>query len=283
LKCPVCWREIAEGALECPHCAAVFRSETKAMSRDEIPTAPPSTGDTPQPAPKKDIEARVLVSGAIPAPVELSEGRGFRIGRDRGSAVCLPSTHVSRVHAEVTAEKGHWFVADLNSRNGTFVNGERVIKRRLKDGDKISTGPFEITYRELTRAEAADLREEKRRGAADATARVKLAKQGEGVYGDVKKVSVVEMVQLLSQNRKTGCLTILEMRAGAEARTIAERRIWFQDGAIVHADSGQEQGEPAVAPALAVQEGKFAFEPDAHSEKVTIQTPTATLLLNSIS
>lgn len=66
----------------------------------------------------------------------------LRIGRDPGNDVRLHDTEVSRVHAEVGFEEtGQEFVlADLQSSNGTFVNGKRVERQKLRNGDRILLG-----------------------------------------------------------------------------------------------------------------------------------------------
>jgi two-component system, cell cycle response regulator len=63
------------------------------------------------------------------------------IGRGRSSNVALHDEGVSRAHCQIVDDADEIFVEDLDSRNGTFVNGERVLGRaRLRDGDKIQVG-----------------------------------------------------------------------------------------------------------------------------------------------
>jgi hypothetical protein len=52
--------------------------------------------------------------------------KSFRIGRVEDCEVCIKNEYVSRAHAEVVFENGHWVVRDLNSSNGIFVDGQRV-------------------------------------------------------------------------------------------------------------------------------------------------------------
>lgn len=79
-------------------------------------------------------------------------------GPDKGKAFSLPPNEpqligrssealrisdftVSRRHAELTPDAGHWHIRDLQSHNGTYVNGVRIHKRtRLKIGDEIRAG-----------------------------------------------------------------------------------------------------------------------------------------------
>lgn len=59
------------------------------------------------------------------------------IGRDPSCDICLMLDYLSRKHISLEPLNGKLFIEDLNSSNGTFVNGERVQKAELKAGDKI--------------------------------------------------------------------------------------------------------------------------------------------------
>ena len=88
---------------------------------------------------------RLVVSGAgkVLRTVEL-QGR-LLIGRDPDNDLRLPGRFLSRHHAAVmpTAE-GHYYVIDLNSANGVRVNGRRVDRSLLYDGDLLEIGQFRI-------------------------------------------------------------------------------------------------------------------------------------------
>lgn len=66
------------------------------------------------------------------------------IGRGEGVTIALGDPSVSRRHASVGLADGTPVVRDLGSRNGTFVNGERVETRRLQIGDVIRVGSTEM-------------------------------------------------------------------------------------------------------------------------------------------
>lgn len=74
--------------------------------------------------------------------------RGAVLGRDTDCDVVLSDGVVSRKHARLYATGGRWFIEDLETRNGTWVNGLREFRRPLNDGDQIELGPFIITYRQ---------------------------------------------------------------------------------------------------------------------------------------
>jgi len=59
------------------------------------------------------------------------------IGRDPACDVTLPLEYLSRKHLELEVRSGHLFIKDLDSSNGTFLNGQRVTESEIKPGDKI--------------------------------------------------------------------------------------------------------------------------------------------------
>jgi pSer/pThr/pTyr-binding forkhead associated (FHA) protein len=77
----------------------------------------------------------------------VDKGRVFRdlpipvtIGREEGNALRLNDERVSRYHAKVQVEDGDIILTDLDSTNGTRVNGTAVQIRRLRPGDQVSIG-----------------------------------------------------------------------------------------------------------------------------------------------
>src|ERR1700757_1434035 len=68
------------------------------------------------------------------------------LGRQRGCGVVVNDDKASRQHARVFAVDGEWWIEDLESANGTKVNGKAVEKRqRIHSGDIIGIGRSEIT------------------------------------------------------------------------------------------------------------------------------------------
>ena len=74
------------------------------------------------------------------------------VGRATGAYFIVDAALVSRVHCRLTAlPDGELEVRDLDSTNGTFVNGERVDRARLADGDRLQVGRLELVVsREAT-------------------------------------------------------------------------------------------------------------------------------------
>ncbi len=72
------------------------------------------------------------------------------IGRGLGNHLVLNDSSVSRNHARVYLEEGRFVLQDLDSTNGTTVNGALIERRRLQSGDIISVGEVTTLYVEYS-------------------------------------------------------------------------------------------------------------------------------------
>lgn len=80
-----------------------------------------------------------------PRTFRLANGATRTIGRAVRADFILDVVMVSRLHCRVTASRdGHLEVVDLDSTNGTFVNGRRVDKAKLGPGDRLKVGRVEL-------------------------------------------------------------------------------------------------------------------------------------------
>src|SRR5262245_38536025 len=78
----------------------------------------------------------------------LAEDKPNRIGRGLDCDIILADPLSSRVHAIVICEDGAWWVRDSSSRNGTFVNNQKVDEARLIAGSVLKVGSTEFTFHE---------------------------------------------------------------------------------------------------------------------------------------
>ncbi|HPJ56141.1 MAG TPA: FHA domain-containing protein [Kiritimatiellia bacterium] len=86
------------------------------------------------------MHLRYINKLGIPKDIELT-GEPLSIGRSREADIPLLDDKVSRVHCGIRLSEGEFYLKDLKSRNGTFVNGERVEDTvKLKPGDRIQVG-----------------------------------------------------------------------------------------------------------------------------------------------
>lgn len=74
------------------------------------------------------------------------------IGASNGSDIFIDSPYISRMHAQITKEKEAFRIRDLDSKNGTFVNGSRLKEEhRLRNGDRIELAEGQVVLRFLHR------------------------------------------------------------------------------------------------------------------------------------
>ena len=74
-------------------------------------------------------------------------GESTTIGRAVECSVVITSKRVSREHARIYREGRRFFLQDLNSTNGTFLNDERLLNPvELRDGDRISIGEVDFIF-----------------------------------------------------------------------------------------------------------------------------------------
>lgn len=71
----------------------------------------------------------------------------FTFGRDAACDVPIENIGISRKHCQFLFEDGKYFVEDAGSSNGISVNGERVEKAEVKDGDEVQAGKFKLVFK----------------------------------------------------------------------------------------------------------------------------------------
>ena len=74
----------------------------------------------------------------------LSPGSIKTIGRSTGAELILDAALVSRLHCRLEASSETLEVVDLESTNGTFVNGTRIVRAHLIPGDRLKVGRVEL-------------------------------------------------------------------------------------------------------------------------------------------
>lgn len=102
---------------------------------------PPVDDEPPAAAPRATVATLVSegVTTTLAKPVSV-------LGRSRECDIVVADLNVSRRHAEIHLEGGaHWLV-DLESTNGTMVNGKRVKRVKLESGDRIEVGSTELVF-----------------------------------------------------------------------------------------------------------------------------------------
>jgi Ca-activated chloride channel family protein len=124
--------------------------KTEFIGRDAAAAAIGAIGDqtafSPRAAPPKPPRARLMVGPG--REITLEPTIETSIGRDAANTIALPPTdqQASRRHARIVSEGDAFYIEDLNSMNGTKVNGEAVKRRKLASQDQISVGETVLTF-----------------------------------------------------------------------------------------------------------------------------------------
>ena len=107
-----------------------------------------SPSDATMVTPPEQREELVIVHDGQRTPIE---GAVVQIGRAPGCDIVLDDRNVSRRHAEIRRRGPVVVLIDLDSTNGTIVNGRRVREHPLADGDRITLGNSRLTFERRTR------------------------------------------------------------------------------------------------------------------------------------
>jgi len=89
---------------------------------------------------------REVVTLTVDGRVHPVTSRVVVIGRSRECDVQLADTNVSRRHAELRQDGATYWLVDLGSTNGTELNGRRVEREKISDGDAITIGSTELIF-----------------------------------------------------------------------------------------------------------------------------------------
>jgi len=148
-----------DAAAAVPAADAPEAEQVAAPAEEPAPVEPPAPSD---PLPNEALAAvsgtqvlspeQARAAGLVREQVTLYvSGQPFRItqkvttmGRSRDCDIVVPDPNVSRVHAEVRHEGLEYVLVDLGSTNGIEVNGRRVLRHSLRDGDRVSLGGADV-------------------------------------------------------------------------------------------------------------------------------------------
>ncbi len=98
-----------------------------------------------------------VIKGANEGSYIPLDGDKFVLGRNPDCGIVIPVTSVSREHAQILREQGRYFITDLKSRNGTFVNNQAITARTpLRNNDKIRICDFVAAFLDRSGGDAEE-------------------------------------------------------------------------------------------------------------------------------
>jgi FHA domain/zinc-ribbon domain len=151
LHCPECGFVNADGANYCQKCGAFLGNQERPGDSSTATYRIDETGEL-VPVDVEEVvahEGAALVIRAGGGRVGESfplDGDRMTIGRRPDSDVFLDDVTVSRDHALLVKRSGDYYLDDLGSLNGTYVNRHRIESHRLEDGDELQVGKFKLTF-----------------------------------------------------------------------------------------------------------------------------------------
>ena len=160
--CPSCGRSIRPMWRECP-CASepsIFfpqepvqerkvgsNADIKSFSYDDAQFLPGEGMGTEVMLPSTSPACLLIEESGTPAKRYLIREMVVSIGTSEDNDVILKDRAVSRHHAKIRIEGKKYFIYDLASTNATKVNGRKITKKWIKEGDSIEIGHTSITFK----------------------------------------------------------------------------------------------------------------------------------------
>src|SRR3984957_11920239 len=126
------------------------------------------------------------------------------VGRSSDLDMVLVEDMVSRKHARIAMQADQIWIEDLGSTNGTFVNGEKIKRARLKEGDRVLIG---TSILKLIAGDAPrDGMDAKRE--LENVAQARRTSQQRTMSGSIEEVPLPDLLQLFGTSKKSGVLVI---------------------------------------------------------------------------
>ncbi len=218
---------------------------------------------------------------------ELANTDRIGIGRHDSNDLRLVSRTVSNYHAEVLNEAEGLLLRDLDSTNGSFVNGKRIERQRIKSGDRVRIGNYMLTVH-LKPFESPDegffryKRDPEHFGVGAAGNLISLRASTELAQKtlqarDPGDLSLPDLLKILTTNARPVML-VLKREGGEEAR------IYVDKDRVVHTEYGRAIGEKALYRLFGWQRATYKVMgfPTTAAIPQTIILPTDTLIMEGM-
>jgi len=237
---------------------------------------PPIPKMTPPPPtrPARSFALRFISGKYQGGEFPLPEQGEIVIGRSSELDMVLVEDMVSRRHAKITVTNGQIFIQDLGSTNGSFVNGEKIKRARLGEGDRILIGTSIIKV--VATEGAQSLREAKAH--LEDVAAGKRTSQVRTMTGSIGEVPLPDLLQLFSASKKSGTLVV---------RTDKDTgKVYLEKGQVIYAvinDNYDVSPVKSFYRIITWEQGTFDMEPPEDREFLEpIEMSTEGLLMEAM-
>jgi hypothetical protein len=148
IYCPECGFQNPESANYCAKCGALLVRDSGA---ETTMTYLPDEGEDDVAEALEDLGVKgpalvVRSGGGRTGETFHPEGERTTIGRSPDCDIFLDDVTVSRKHAVLVRRDSAFFIEDLGSLNGTFLNRRRIESGELGDGDELQIGKYRLTF-----------------------------------------------------------------------------------------------------------------------------------------
>lgn len=215
------------------------------------------------PARASSLRPRLVILGGT--PVDLEVGTTFTLGRGPENTFVIPSSRISRRHAEIRWKGDRPILVDRGSVNGTFVNGKAVSEQELRSGDEIELGPFLFCTFKIERGASSS--------SEDVLETTQKIGGGQLLAGRIGPDVIAELLQSIELNRKTGKLEV----SGPQGRG----SVALKEGVPLTAEIGSLRDEEAILTILAMAAGRFVFTPSIPVCERRVKATITALLLEA--
>ncbi len=262
-----------------PSALATGSEASPALARAE-PAQPKPALAKRQPSVPADADGLHHCLVTIKGPRVLEANLDVVIGRDTACDFRIVEEAVSRRHARLVWRGTTIVLTDLDSRNGTFVNGKPARERTLKDQDTIRIGGASLTYRIVSSMrelrDSVRLHRKQTRKGTTAVLLPPTALSGQNDFcGSLATMGIPDICQMLRLSQRSGRLHVLD-------KDDREASAFFLNGRLVHATYNSLVGNKAAVSMLRLREGIFSFEPGICMAEETVTHSTDYLLMEAM-
>ncbi|MCG8421160.1 MAG: protein kinase [Proteobacteria bacterium] len=198
--------------------------------------------------------------------LSLHMNRTITIGRSSDLDVVLVEDMVSRRHAQIITTANEVYIEDMGSVNGTFINGEKVGRMRLTEGDRILVGTsiIKLIVEDPGEAEARRRLEAERRRST----------VGYPMSGSIREIPLPDLLRWMYHSGKNGLLMVVSS-AGIGQIYLRSGHVYF---AAINGDFNRTP-EKSIVRMLSWTDGTFTLETSAAIDVMEeIEKPTNVLL-----
>ena len=207
---------------------------------------------SPPSLPAKQFALRFISGKYQGGEFPLPTTKELVVGRSSELDMVLVEDMVSRRHAKITVTGDQIFIQDLGSTNGTFVNGEKIKRARLQEGDRILIGTSII---KLVAADSAGSATSRSPNLEDVAAGRRTS-QVRTMSGSIAEIPLPDLMQLFSASKKSGVLVVRTDRDVG--------KIYFEAGQVVFSSVNENADVPPMKSLFRIltwEDGTFDMEP----------------------